>query len=112
MGDHAAQLPLGGRHHLGRRRAVLDESLEVRGGAAAEERAIAAGENGGYVGGLDAGRLVADAIHTRVQADQRSGPQPVPDLLRADTGAQQLRPGHHSVGSRRQPADHPLYRSI
>ena len=69
----------------------------MRGRPAAEERPVAAGKDGGHVAGVDAGGAVADAVDATVYPKERPLLQATGDLLAADTGIQELRPGDHAV---------------
>jgi hypothetical protein len=101
---------LGGRGHLGRWGRALREAEQVGGGAAAQQRSFAAGQDGGQVTGFDARGSVADAVDAAVLAQQGSFAQPPLDLTRAEPGAQQLFAGHKAVLPTRDPGHFPLHR--
>jgi hypothetical protein len=89
---------------------TLEQPEQVRRRAAAQARALAAGEHGGQVARLDARRAVPDAVHAPVLAQQSTGAHAVADLLRRDTRAQKLRARHHAVLTRRELPHHHRYR--
>jgi hypothetical protein len=86
-GHHA----LGGRCHLGPRRSTLEQTKEMAGRAAAQNRAVAAREHRREVPRLDARGAVADSVDAAVLAQQRPGSQAMGDLGRCDTGVEELR---------------------
>jgi hypothetical protein len=102
---HAARGACG---HLWRRGRSLQQTEEMRGGAAAEQRALAAGHGGRQVAGLDARRAVADAVDAAMNRQQRAGPEPMLELGERDAGAEKLCPGHHPVLAGGQAPELPL----
>jgi hypothetical protein len=56
--------------------------------------------------------LVPDAVDARVLTYQRAPSKPLPDLLVADTGPQQLSAGHPAVRATRHPRQLPFNRPI
>jgi hypothetical protein len=59
----------------------------MRGCPAAQQRAVAAGQDSSQIARFDAGRSVPDAIHPPVLAEQAAGPNAPSDLIRRDPGA-------------------------
>jgi hypothetical protein len=96
---HAA---LGARGHLRRWRRSLEEPEEMRGGAAAEQRALAAGQDGRQVARLDARRAVADAINPAMHRQQRARANATLELSDRHPGIEELATGDHPMLPRRQ----------
>jgi len=63
----------------------------------AQQRALSTGKDGGQVGGVEAGRAVADAVYASVRGDQRAPLQPRGDLMACHAGTEELRPRNHPV---------------
>ena len=88
MRHDASPAPLHRRHHLGYRRATLDELLEIAGGAATQQRPFPARKDSGEVTGLHAGRSVTNPVDASELADERASLQSVLDLIPADPAPQ------------------------
>ena len=56
----------------------------MRGGAAAEQRALAAGQDGRQVAGVDARRAVAHAVDPAMHWQERAAPEPMLELGERD----------------------------
>ena len=69
----------------------------------AQQRALSGGQDSSQVGGLDAGRPVADAVDAAVHADQVAALDAPPDLSRRHTGTEELRARDHPVSATRDP---------
>jgi hypothetical protein len=74
----------------------------MRGGAAAEQRALAAGQDGRQVARLDARRAVADAINPAMHRQQRARANATLELSDRHPGIEELATGDHPMLPRRQ----------
>jgi hypothetical protein len=93
----ARHTPLGAGGDLGRGRRVLHDAEQVRGGAAAQQRAPATRQDRCQVARLDARRSMADAIDAAVLAEQGAAADALFELVDREAHAQELRTGHHSM---------------
>lgn len=82
----------------------------MRGRSPTQERPFPAGQDGGQVPGLEAGRSVTHAIHAAMLGKQGARPQALPDLPGGDARAGQLRAGNHPMRGAGYPCDHGLDR--
>jgi hypothetical protein len=96
-GEDALDAPFGLGDHLGRGWAALDQAVEVRRGAPAQDRSGAACLDGSEVVRLAARGAVADAVDARVFQQQRARSETPVDRARRDTRIEELRPAHHAV---------------
>jgi hypothetical protein len=80
----------------------------MSGGEPAQQRAVAAGQDGGEIAGLERGCAVSHAINPAVLAQQRPRPEPIRDLVAAEASDEQLLTRHHAMRPAREPGQDPL----
>jgi hypothetical protein len=102
----AGPAPLPGRDDLDVCPRRVADSPQRGGGAVAQDRSEAGGEDGRHPVALPCQPAMADRVDALMDAVETAGGQPVPDRAAPEPQFAQLRPGDHAMLTGRQLGDH------
>jgi hypothetical protein len=110
-GPHAADAAITGRQDL-RRRGVAKQAEQVGGRPSAQQRALAARQDGGQVARLRRRRTMADTVDPGVRADERPAARAARDLGRGEARRAQPLTRDEAVRGERELRDDPIRRPV